>query len=558
MFGRRLKYCLLLLGFFQYFFVYPNDLDSLKGALNLVNPDTNTVINLNKIGWLFKSSNLDSAHYYSQKAFEVSKQINWLFGEARSLHQLGVFNKTKGDFDSSLEYYRRALEIWNQDNNVKGKSITLGNMGVVYRRIGDYPRAIQLYEEALEISQQLNDTSGIADNYTRLGLTYWEQGMYPKALEYYFDALAKYRQLMNEMRIGLVSGNIGLVYWNQQDFDNALKYYEISYKSDLKTDNKLGAANVLTNMGVCYMEKGSLNGESQITDEDLSKSIECYNKALQILEGSGNSPGISNIYGSNGSLFMHIAEKNKNINADTSNKYYEKALEISLKAIEITKEVGDVKKTSTWLGNVGTIYVKRKDFAKAELILKEALGYSETIGALQLIKSQNLKLSELFEAKGEYEKSLEHYKNYTTYKDSLYNDDRSKEIGKLEAGFEFERNIEEQKRAEEERIKIEEAAKKRKDNIQYSGIFVFVLLLFALVFMSGKFTMSQKVAEGLIFFTFLLFFEFCLVILDPYIEQLSNGEPLFKLALNAALAALIFPAHAFFEQTLKNRLIKRA
>ncbi|MFH1320237.1 MAG: hypothetical protein ABII90_06230 [Bacteroidota bacterium] len=58
------------------------------------------------------------------------------------------------------------------------------------------------------------------------------------------------------------------------------------------------------------------------------------------------------------------------------------------------------------------------------------------------------------------------------------------------------------------------------------------------------------------FFTFLLFFEFCLVYLDPYLETLTEGEPACKLTINAAVAALIFPLHGFFEERLKRRIYK--
>ena len=63
--------------------------------------------------------------------------------------------------------------------------------------------------------------------------------------------------------------------------------------------------------------------------------------------------------------------------------------------------------------------------------------------------------------------------------------------------------------------------------------------------------------EGLVFFSFLLFFEFTLVLLDPYIEQYSAGAPALKLAFNAGLAAMIFPAHSFFEEKIKARILKR-
>ena len=49
--------------------------------------------------------------------------------------------------------------------------------------------------------------------------------------------------------------------------------------------------------------------------------------------------------------------------------------------------------------------------------------------------------------------------------------------------------------------------------------------------------------------------EFCLVLLDPIIDKWSSGEPLYKLLFNALLAGAIFPLHAYFEGTLKKRVI---
>ncbi|MEK0371189.1 MAG: hypothetical protein QQN55_08565, partial [Nitrosopumilus sp.] len=65
-----------------------------------------------------------------------------------------------------------------------------------------------------------------------------------------------------------------------------------------------------------------------------------------------------------------------------------------------------------------------------------------------------------------------------------------------------------------------------------------------------------RLAEGAVFFTFLLFFEFTLVLLDPYIDKWTGGEPAYKLAINAGLAGIIFPLHQFFETMLKQRILK--
>ena len=52
-------------------------------------------------------------------------------------------------------------------------------------------------------------------------------------------------------------------------------------------------------------------------------------------------------------------------------------------------------------------------------------------------------------------------------------------------------------------------------------------------------------------------FEFLLVLADPYIDRWSGGAPSIKLLFNAGIAALIFPAHAFFESKMKKRLVKK-
>ena len=123
---------------------------------------------------------------------------------------------------------------------------------------------------------------------------------------------------------------------------------------------------------------------------------------------------------------------------------------------------------------------------------------------------------------------------------------KSKEIGKLEATHEFEMEERERIRAEEEAVALAEQEKSRSDILQYSGILIFIVLLFAGVFMLGRISIPIRLAEGMIFFSFLLFFEFTLVMLDPYIENFSSGAPAIKLLFNAGLAAFIFPLHSFF------------
>ena len=123
--------------------------------------------------------------------------------------------------------------------------------------------------------------------------------------------------------------------------------------------------------------------------------------------------------------------------------------------------------------------------------------------------------------------------------------------------YEYEKAdlVKRQEEAEQERVLGE--ATSRRDNLQYSVIFIVFLLVFGSVAGLGFIKVSPKVAEGLIFFSFLILFEFILVLADPYVETWTSGAPGYKLLFNAGLAAFIFPAHAFFETKLKSRLVQR-
>jgi len=207
-------------------------------------------------------------------------------------------------------------------------------------------------------------------------------------------------------------------------------------------------------------------------------------------------------------------------------------------------------------GNISALYIQAGQFQEGELYLDSASAIFNTIGELYFIMLTHQAFSELYDTTGRYQLALESYKKYTAAKDSIFNEDKSKDLGKLEAKHEFETAEMERKREEAARLAKEAAVQSRRDNLQYSGILIFLVLVFAGVFALGRFAIPIRVAEGLIFFSFLLFFEFTLVLLDPYIEQYSSGAPAIKLGFNALLAGLIFPLHSFFERKMKRRIMK--
>jgi tetratricopeptide (TPR) repeat protein len=405
--------------------------------------------------------------------------------------------------------------------------------------------ALYFSKEALRIATKENFEIGIVVSHDRLARYYWMTGEFSLALESLFEKLKILKKQNDKKKIASTYGNIGLIYSRISDNENALFYYNKYLKIAEEIDNKHFQATVHGNIGVIYAEmfdNEKTAGNSNI-DSLFNKAMYHYITALKFSEETENLKGIS-------TDFHRIA------NLYTYNNQYDIALDYYTKSLQIAQKINDKGNMAILHGNLGQLYIKIGKLNFAEPHLDSALFIDQFLNQKDHAKQVYFDLSILNEQKGNYQKALQNFKEYTLLKDSIFNESKSKEIGKLEATYEIEKKQAEEERYKQEQERIEQAEKERRDNIQYSLIFLGILLVFGSVLGLGYIKVSTKFAEGLIFFAFLIFFEFCLVLLDPIIDNWSSGEPIYKLLFNALLAGAIFPAHAFFENKLKKKLVK--
>ena len=534
-------------------FSQTSKIDSLQNLLKTNIADTTKVNTLNALFVEYISTVPDSALLFAEQALALAKTVTlsgvegWQKGAGNAHHSMGHYYFIQGDYPKCLEHWLKALAIRKSLSESgseasakearKGISASHGNIGNVYYSQGDYPKALEYYFKALKMDEEMGNRTEIAIKTGNIGLLYSNQGDYPKALEYYFKALKIAKEIGDKNRIAIMLGNIGVVYWNQGDYPKALEYY---FKA-LKIAEEIGDKNLIAiwlgNIGVVYKNQG----DSAVAAGDTVLAMaDTYPKALAS-SADRVSPSA-----------LAVAQA-----------FYAKALEYYFKALKMDEELGNKNGIARHLGNIGSLYISTKEYAKAEEYLLRALEIAEEIGALNEERQFEEIISNLYAQTNRYRLACEHHKAYGMAKDSLFNEEKSKDLGKLEAKHEFETAEIERKRIEEEQAKQAAAARSRRDNLQYSGILIFIVFLGAGLFaisvrpLEAVRPIYLRLAEGMIFFTFLLFFEFTLVLLDPYIEQYSSGAPAVKLGFNAVLAGLIFPLHSFFETKLKKRITSR-
>ncbi|MFH1319876.1 MAG: tetratricopeptide repeat protein [Bacteroidota bacterium] len=535
----------LLLSFLTFANDQSSKIDSLFTLLKTAKKDTNKVIILNLLAWeLTSKGEFENAFKYANQGFTLAHKLDYKKGIGNSYYTIGNIYESQGDYSNALKNYLDCLKIRKEMGDKQGVADSYNNIGIIYEYRGDYPAAIENYLISLKFHSEIGDKKGIANAYSNIGIVYEFQGDYTAALKNYFECLKIYKELGYKNGIALSYNNIAMIYKEQGDHSNALKNHFESLKIKKEIGDKQGIAYSYNNIGLIY--KNQYN---------YPAAIENYLKSLNILKELGNKVGIAASYNNLGNVYRYQGNLSKE-QGDTAqaNRDYSAALKNHFESLKIKEETGDNQGNASSYNNIGIIYYEQGKYDEAVNFITKGLSINKAAGNKGKMKDNYMAFTNCYAQQGNYKLAYKYQQLYTQIKDTLFNEEKSKEIGRLEAKHEFEMKEMKRKAWEEVKAKVEAEAKARRDNLQYSGILIFIVLLFAGVFMLGRVTIPVRLAEGIIFFAFLLFFEFTLVLLDQYIERFSTGAPAIKLAFNAVVAALIFPLHAFFEGKLKKSI----
>lgn len=473
--------------------------DSLAALIKSEPDDTNKIKHLLQLGWELKFTNIDSSISLANRALNLSMTLE--------------SSGQKNDEDHTSKKFRAK---------------SYANIGIFYYLKGEFDLSLEAHFNALEIQKSYSNKLGMQSSYNNIGLVFWKQGNYSKALEYYGDALKLNVELGNQSQVFLNLNNIGLIYFDQKDYHQALAYHNLAYNLSTRYGDPFAASSALNNMGNNYFALNKFK---------LARAY--YQKALKLNIETSNVGESANNFVNIGACYEHEGR-------------YEDALIYYKDALGQYTELGDQYGIASNLLNIGSVYLKKKDYKSAEAPLKQSAVICMQIGALERYKEVNYYLSTLYSETNRYQLAFEHYRTYSETKDSLFNDEKSKEIGRIEMGHEFERK----ERDKVESLRIAKIKKERRDMLQYSGISIILVFTAILIVFLGFKKVGLKTAEAVTFLSFLFLFEFLLMLLDPTIDAISGGEPAVKLMVNAALAIAIFPLNALLEKALKKRLVR--
>ncbi|MDA3952589.1 MAG: tetratricopeptide repeat protein [Bacteroidales bacterium] len=314
---------------------------------------------------------LDIVLKYSEELLKLSESLNNDNSEAFSNYYLGNYYLKNDNFENSEKYLNKALTLYLSLDNKNQIIEVYHSLGLVNQFINNYDAALSYYQKQIEVAELIGNNEKAALCYHDIGTLYNDLQEYSTAQNYYEKALEIYKQTNNEERIAAIYQNIGVLHYNWGNYDQSLEFYEKSLVVYEELQEKQNVAISLSNIGLVYEEC-----------ENYDKALDYYQKALIIFEEIESKSSLVYIFYNLGSLYRNIKNYSK------SKEYFIKGLNLSI-----------------------------------ELPMNDYISYNYEA------------LSGLYEESGKYSLALDNYKKYATIKDSLFNEEKHKQIGEIEAQF---------------------------------------------------------------------------------------------------------------------------
>jgi tetratricopeptide (TPR) repeat protein len=231
------------------------------------------------------------------------------------------------------------------------------------------------------------------------------------------------------------------------------------------------------------------------------------------------------------------------------------------------------------LGNI-YFYTARYDSAlyyyrKAKDELNLNYDNSVRISIFESLAESCEKTGEMGEAKNYYEKTLELckqinatesisricntlsklYAGQSDFKSAYYYDQQADSCNEiLEANAARDKvvllQVDMENKKHENDLMETQVKKDRQDNLQLMAITFCLAVVFSIMFFMGLFKVSPVGIKLLGYFAFISLFEFIVLLIDPFIVKLTDGEPLKIWGIKIFLIAMLVPFQHFLESGL--------
>jgi two-component sensor histidine kinase len=363
-----------------------------------------------------ETENLDSMRYYATEILQISEQYENEIGRVEALYLLGVADIFDTNYDKAKAYISKVISLSSEIDYELGLIKGYRKMGSVLSWAESYTESLKYFEKAYELARDNEELKSMAfDIAVDLGIEYVFLGFAQKSSKLLLDVLPYVEEpdISLESK-GLFYETLGAISQEDKIFVDAISYYEQALDFYKKDNNKEFQISPLHHIGEIYFNLGK-----------PQEAMNAYRQALELVDY--NPRFEADVYFGLGLGYELL-------------KQLEEAEEYFLKAVEsfrTTESVYGIGVSMLYLGRLdlsrGNPSEARNYFNKASESLMQSIekNRSQKV-ALGEIKDAYLLLSQIDSIRGDFEQSLNYYKRYVLFKDSINTESNIKAAERLE------------------------------------------------------------------------------------------------------------------------------
>ncbi|WP_443947458.1 histidine kinase dimerization/phosphoacceptor domain -containing protein [Pedobacter sp. AW1-32] len=400
-------------------------------------------------------TDLEQATNFQQQAFAVANRENLHTALVRSLILKGDILRESGRAADAEKEYNKAIQLAQQKNLKDNLAKALSAKGQLYNNEGaQLQRKIELNEQALSLYRQSSNQLEEANSLKNLGDYYMLKARPAYAIKLMDTALSVYKSIKFKELQG-VYNNMAITYNELGNFSEALKYGLMAEKTaDLVQDTSLQKSSIYNHIALTYYYL-----------RDDKKALQYWRAARKLAERYHDAGYIQTVVANIASVLIRMKQFKEGIAElkDLAKNYpptetqmklrlpyllfntyydiqeYDKA-ELYFKTLmKFHQELPDDDINQTYLyRSIIRKYTHDKNFALAEKYLlaheKQATAQSNLLALWQLHRMWFTVDSGLNKPWA----AIEHYKTFKRLSDSISNQDKVKQISRLEVQYQTE------------------------------------------------------------------------------------------------------------------------
>ncbi|MBS1653191.1 MAG: SpoIIE family protein phosphatase [Bacteroidetes bacterium] len=325
------------------------------------------------------------------------------------------------DHKKSEKYILEAIDLTKTVNNVYWKSWALYTFAELEGRKGNFINAIKFNTIASRLFDSIHQNLLAARCEYVIATSNLNIGNYNEGLSHIIIAEKKFMALNNLKEASNAMIVKSSIYSSRNQFD--LQKKELLKCMDIK--KTLHDSDGL----VCVYAELAI---PLICEKNLNEAEKSINNALNILHFNPNPYYLKACYGNLGYIFL-------------LKKDFKKAIESYNQSLEISIKFSDKKGICESNNKIAELYLNEKDAAKSLLYAERALKISKETSDLKEEKFSYELISKAYELKGDYVNSLSYHKKFKQAEDSLLNETNMKSLNEVNIKFETEKKEQENK-----------------------------------------------------------------------------------------------------------------